>query len=137
MIKYEVMQRLKVFKYKDRFEITEGCTIDDPEPKIIVSFDTLIDAMAFFFDSDNNIKTFISKYKSDTGNIYIVTEYMIQENEYDKDGENISNYIKIWHTTRMNIFVKDEKYNEVAIFFSYKDAENFMNHDERELRMEF
>ena len=137
MIKYEVIKRSKEFRYEDQSEIVEGCTATDPEPEIIESFDTLIDAMAFFFDSDNNIKTFISKYKSDTGNIYIVTEYMIQENEYDKDGENISNYIKIWHTTKMNIFVKDEKYNEVAIFFSYKVAENFMNHDVRKLRMEF
>ena len=105
--------------------------------EIVESFDTLIDAMAFYFSPVNDIKTSISTYRSNTGTVYVVVEYVIQENEYDSDGNNITKYIKDWYTTQMNIFIKDEKYNEVAIFFSYKDAENFMNHDERELRMEF
>lgn len=137
MVKYEVIKRSKEFRYKDRFEIVEGCTVTDPEPEIIESFDTLVDAMAFFFTSTEDIITSISKYKSNTDTIYVVTEYVIQENEYDSDGENISNYIKIWYITKMFIFIKDEHFDEVAIFHSYKDAENFMNHDERELRMEF
>ena len=129
MIKYEVIKRSKEFRYKDRSEIVEGCTVTDPEPEIIESFDTLVDAMAFYFSSVNDIKTSILKYRSNTGTVYVVVEYVIQENEYDSDGNNITKYIKDWYTTRMNIFVKDEKYDEVAIFFSYKDAENFMNHD--------
>ncbi len=137
MIKYEVIKRSKEFRYEDRSEIVEGCTVTDPEPEIIESFDTLVDAMAFYFSSVNDIKTSILKYRSNTGTIYVVVEYVIQENEYDSDGNNITKYIKDWYTTRMNIFVKDEKYNEVAIFFAYKDAEKFINHDERELRMEF
>lgn len=137
MIKYEVIKRSKEFRYEDRSEIVTGCTVTDPEPEIIESFDTLIDAMAFYFSPANDIKTSISKYRSNTGPIYVVVEYVIQENEYDSDGNNITKYIKDWYTTQMNIFVKDEKYDEVAIFFAYKDAEKFMNHDERELRMEF
>ena len=137
MIKYEVIKRSKEFRYEDRSEIVTGCTVTDPEPEIIESFDTLIDAMAFYFSPANDIKTSISQYRSNTGTVYVVVEYVIQENEYDSDGNNITKYIKDWYTTQMNIFVKDEKYNEVAIFFAYKDAEKFMNHDERELRMEF
>ena len=137
MIKYEVIKRSKEFRYKDRSEIVTGCTVTDPEPEIIESFDTLIDAMAFYFSPVNDIKTSVSKYRSNTGTVYVVVEYVIQENEYDSDGNNITKYIKDWHTTQMNIFVKDEKYDEVAIFFAYKDAEKFINHDERELRMEF
>lgn len=137
MIKYEVIKRSKEFRYEDRSEIVTGCTVTDPEPEIVESFDTLIDAMAFYFSPVNDIKTSVSKYRSNTGTVYVVVEYVIQENEYDSDGNNITKYIKDWHTTQMNIFVKDEKYDEVAIFFAYKDAEKFINHDERELRMEF
>lgn len=137
MIKYEVIKRSKEFRYEDRSEIVTGCTVTDPEPEIVESFDTLVDAMAFYFSPVNDIKTSISKYRSNTGTIYVVVEYVIQENEYDSDGNNITKYIKDWYTTQMNIFVKDEKYDEVAIFFAYKDAEKFINHDERELRMEF
>lgn len=137
MIKYEVIKRSKEFRYEDRSEIVTGCTVTDPEPEIVESFDTLIDAMAFYFSPVNDIKTSISKYRSNTGTVYVVVEYVIQENEYDSDGNNITKYIKDWYTTQMNIFVKDEKYDEVAIFFAYKDAEKFINHDERELRMEF
>lgn len=137
MIKYEVIKRSKEFRYEDRAEIVTGCTVADPEPEIVESFDTLVDAMAFYFSPVNDIKTSVSKYRSNTGTVYVVVEYVIQEKEYDSDGNNITKYIKDWYTTQMNIFVKDEKYDEVAIFFAYKDAEKFMNHDERELRMEF
>lgn len=137
MIKYEVIKRSKEFRYEDRSEIVTGCTVTDPEPEIVESFDTLVDAMAFYFSPVNDIKTSVSKYRSNTGTVYVVIEYVIQENEYDSDGNNITKYIKDWYTTQMNIFVKDEKYDEVAIFFAYKDAEKFINHDERELRMEF
>ena len=137
MIKYEVIKRSKEFRYEDRSEIVTGCTVTDPEPEIVESFDTLVDAMAFYFSPVNDIKTSVSKYRSNTGTVYVVVEYVIQENEYDSDGNNITKYIKDWYTTQMNIFVKDEKYDEVAIFFAYKDAEKFINHDERELRMEF
>jgi len=137
MIKYEVIKRSKEFRYEDRSEIVTGCTVTDPEPEIVESFDTLIDAMEFYFSPVNDIKTSISIYKSSTGTVYVVVEYVIQENEYDSDGNNITKYIKDWYTTQMNIFVKDEKSDEVAIFFAYKDAEKFMNHDERELRIEF
>lgn len=137
MIKYEVIKRSKEFRYEDRSEIVTGCTVIDPEPEIVESFDTLVDAMAFYFSPVNDIKTSVSKYRSNTGTVYVVVEYVIQENEYDSDGNNITKYIKDWYTTQMNIFVKDEKYDEVAIFFAYKDAEKFINHDERELRMEF
>ena len=137
MIKYDVIKRSKEFRYEDRSEIVTGCTVTDPEPEIVESFDTLVDAMAFYFSPVNDIKTSVSKYRSNTGTVYVVVEYVIQENEYDSDGNNITKYIKDWYTTQMNIFVKDEKYDEVAIFFAYKDAEKFINHDERELRMEF
>lgn len=137
MIKYEVIKRSKEFRYEDRSEIVTGCTVTDPEPETVESFDTLVDAMAFYFSPVNDIKTSVSKYRGNTGTVYVVVEYVIQENEYDSDGNNITKYIKDWYTTQMNIFVKDEKYDEVAIFFAYKDAEKFINHDERELRMEF
>lgn len=137
MIKYEVIKRSKEFRYEDRSEIVTGCTVTDPEPEIVESFDTLVDAMAFYFSPVNDIKTSVSKYRSNTRTVYVVVEYVIQENEYDSDGNKITKYIKDWYTTQMNIFVKDEKYDEVAIFFAYKDAEKFINHDERELRMEF
>lgn len=137
MIKYEVIKRSKEFRYEDRSEIVTGCTVTDPEPEIVESFDTLVDAMAFYFSPVNDIKTSVSKYRSNTGTVYVVVEYVIQENEYDSDGNKITKYIKDWYITQMNIFVKDEKYDEVAIFFAYKDAEKFINHDERELRMEF
>lgn len=137
MIKYEVIKRSKEFRYEDRSEIVTGCTVTDPEPEIVESFDTLVDAMAFYFSPVNDIKTSVSKYRSNTGTVYVVVEYVIQENEYDSDGNNITKYIKDWYTTQMNIFVKDEKYDEVAIFFAYKDAERFINHGGRKLRMEF
>jgi len=90
MIKYEVIKRSKEFRYEDRSEIVTGCTVTDPEPEIVESFDTLIDAMEFYFSPVNDIKTSISIYKSSTGTVYVVVEYVIQENEYDSDGNNIT-----------------------------------------------
>lgn len=137
MKKFSVIKRSKEFKYKDCLEIAPGCTVDDPDPEIIRSFDTLIDAMIFIFGEGINISTSISKYKSNTGTMFVVTEYVIQEREYDLDGNDITDTINDFYTTQMNIYIKNENFNEVAIFHSYKDAENFINHDDRELRMEF
>ena len=80
--------------------------------------------------------TKICELHSSIGKIYEVTEYVLQENEYDEDGE-VEEYGDIWEESIINIDVVDEKYDTIKSFNSYRDAEEFIMNDNRELCMSF
>lgn len=88
MKKYEIKQNTREISYKKRAEIKSGCTLeqDNQEPVIIKTFDNKEEALQAL----KEYKTDIRELRSSTGTYYDVTEYYVEENEYDEDGEWIN-----------------------------------------------
>lgn len=131
MIKYEIIKAQKEIAYKNRKSIKQGCTLDGYGTQLVNSFGSLKDAKAAF-------KTL----KSDiwhNGNIYIITEYAIQCNEYDTDGIFITGG-DILEISEMKIdVVNSETFETMASFDNMVDAENFYddNIDDTEMYLSF
>lgn len=68
--------------------------------------------------------------------MYEVTEYIIQEVEVDEDGD-VEDWGDVWDFSEFKIEVKDEKYNTVATFGSFREAEKFVNDSDEELKIIF
>lgn len=81
MVKYELRKNIREIRFKDRNEIKTGCTLqqDNQEPEIIKSFDKKEDALKEQASYQSEIYPF--------GSYFSVTEYYVEENEYDEDGE--------------------------------------------------
>lgn len=83
MTKYEIKKATREFKgYKNRHKIREGCTVvaeGDIFDEIVKSFDSKDEAL-------NALKAYTSTIDI-SGDLYEVTEYYVEENEYDEDGE--------------------------------------------------
>ena len=90
MVRYEIIKNTREISYKKRSEIKEGCTLNqrDQEPEIIKAFDKKEDAL-------NELKSYksdISKFNGVAGLYYLVTEYYVEKNEYDEDGEFVEDF---------------------------------------------
>lgn len=85
MIKYEIMINWARFDYLDRLKIEPGCTISRfiLEPEVVESFYNIEEAAFAFNKYETSIKTV------GTGKLifYSVTEYYLQRNIYDKNGD--------------------------------------------------
>lgn len=115
MKKYEIMKNSAEFNWKHRKKITTGCTMDDVEPEKIGEFEELEEA-------EEELKKHKTEI-SESGGLFSVTEYMIQENEYDEDGEWISGG-DVWAFSKMEICVVDrETRNLIAVTANYEEAE--------------
>lgn len=115
MKKYEIMKNSAEFNWKHRKEITTGCTMDDVEPEKIGEFEKLEEA-------EEELKKHKTEI-SESGGLFSVTEYMIQENEYGEDGEWISGG-DVWAFSKMEICVVDrETRNLIAVTANYEEAE--------------
>ena len=93
MKKFELTKKTVEISYKNRKEIQPGCADADTDPELLQSFDSLEDA-----------KAALKKYKTDIKEMsgyYLVTEYSVEENEYDVDGEFLSG-TKIWCYSEMD-----------------------------------
>ena len=120
MKKYDLKKIEMEVSYKNRSIIKEGCTcgadFDGSDWEVIEQFE----------DKEKAIEE-INKYKteiSESGNTFRVTEYSLEENEYDEDGELIEGGNTWWYS-KMEIKVIDNTTNEtVGIFDNYADAEN-------------
>ena len=82
MKKYEIIENTREVKHAE--DIKEGCTLDqqDQEPVVLESYDTLDEAKEM-------LKTYDS-FAKDMSGYWLVTEYYIEENDYDEDGEWVS-----------------------------------------------
>ncbi|WP_075679120.1 helix-turn-helix domain-containing protein [Roseburia sp. 831b] len=93
MKKFELIKKTVEISYKNRKEIQPGCAEADTDPELLQSFDSLKDA-----------KAALKKYKTDIKKMsgyYLVTEYSVEENEYDEDGEFVSG-TDIWCYSEMD-----------------------------------
>lgn len=96
MKKYELRKNMREITEKD--SIAEGCTLlqRDQEPEIIKTFVDIDEALIAL----KEYETDITKFGSSGGVFFKVTEYYIEENEYDDDGEWISGG-DIWKFSKM------------------------------------
>lgn len=127
MKKYDLVKRTAKFNYKNRKEIKEGCTAFDPSPEYIKTFDTLEEAKKELA----KYQTSISKFKT-AMTFYEVTEYVIEENEfeYDEDEEKLvqTGFIDTLETTSMEIEVVEiPSYETIGVYSSLEEAEEAAN----------
>ena len=130
MKKFEIVMRRAEISWKNRKSIKEGCTTDG-EPELIKSFDTLEEAK----EELRKFQTSIRKLSNGSLSYFEIEEYMVEENDYDEDGEWESGG-DIWEITKMHIEVNEKpSYETVATFDNYAEAENYINKyaGEREL----
>lgn len=105
MIKYELKRNEREVKYKDRKEIEPGCTLAqaDQEPEVIKEFTDKEEALEALKDYQSEVV----KYEGVCGSIYKVTEYYVEENEYDEDGEFVEGG-DVWDYSTMDFDPTDE-----------------------------
>ena len=85
MKKYEIMKSYREISYKNRDEIREGCTMEqaDQEPEMMESFDSLEAAR----EALKKYQSEVEELRGGAGTFFGVTEYYIQNAEYDEDGD--------------------------------------------------
>jgi hypothetical protein len=130
MKKFEIVMRRAEISWKNRKSIKEGCTTEG-EPELIKSFDTLEEAK----EELRKFQTSIRKLSNGSLSYFEIEEYMVEENDYDEDGEWESGG-DLWEITKMHIEVNEKpSYETVATFDNYAEAENYINKyaGEREL----
>lgn len=119
MIKYALEQRTREIYRKDRMDIKEGCTSEE-DMEIIESFETLKEALKEL----RKYKTDITYFNSVVP-FYFVTEYCVEEIEYNEDDEEESpvEFGGIYEYSKMEIEVIDfETKDVIEICDSYADA---------------
>ena len=84
--------------YKNRDEIHEGCTLEqmNMEPEILQSFDNKDEAITTL----TQYQTSIVELNGGFGKYYSITEYYVEENEYNEDGEWTSGG-DVWKFSKM------------------------------------
>ena len=83
MKKYEIVMKRAEISWKNRKSVKEGCTMDCQEPEVIKSFETLEEAKEEF----KKYQTSIRELSNHGMTYFLIEEYMVEENEYDEDGE--------------------------------------------------
>lgn len=124
-MKYEIRKNTREISYKKRAEIKEGCTLDqfDQEPEIIKTFDDKDEALIEL----KSYKSDIRKLSGGAGSYYLITEYYVEENEYDEDGEWVSGG-DVWAFSEMKIeLVEKPSYETLGVYADMESAENALN----------
>ncbi len=123
MKKYEIVERVMKFGYKEKKEIKKDCTSFCEDEKLVKSFDTLDEAKLEF----KKYKTEVHTYSGACETTYVVTEYAIQENSYDEDGE-FEAFCDTWEVSEMKIeLVEVPSYETIGTFDNLEDAEEAYN----------
>lgn len=97
---YELKKNTREISYEKKKDIKKGCTLEqnDQNPQIIEPFEDKEQALKIL----KSYKSDICKMSGGAGSYYLVTEYYVEENEYDEDGEWISGG-NIWGFSEMPV----------------------------------
>ena len=133
-IRFDVKRNTIEISCKDRMDIKPGCALDsiDSDPEIMESFDTKEAAI----EALKKYSTDISTFSSPKGQVFAITEYYIEENEYDEDGDPIT-CNGVWEESKMEIILEDENGNIIDAFDNYADAEAAYNKYDDECKIRF
>lgn len=121
MKKYEINSREIEVPFKDRFKIKQDITFDYDSvgSENVASFATLEEAR----EALKEYKSTVYQYPR----LFLVTEYVIEEYEYDEDGDG--EYKDTWATSEMVFAVVDNNsFDKVATFDNLKDAYDYWNY---------
>lgn len=122
MKKYEVKENTIEVNYKNRKNIKAGVSLEseNQEPITIASCETLEEAQ----EELKKLKTDIKENHYNT-TFYTVTEYYIEENEYDEDGDWVTGG-DIYDFSEMNIDVVEcETRKHLGTFHDFESALKF------------
>lgn len=122
MKKFEAINSTYEVGYKDRKKIKPGACLDMevPDPVTVARYDTLEEAQAKLKEFKTDIKE--NHYN---GTYYNVTEYYIEENEYDEDGDWLTGG-DIYDFSEMNINVVEcETRKDLGTFHDFESALKF------------
>lgn len=132
MKRFEIRKESVEINYKNRFDIKEGITLQDVDcvhnPELIETFETLEKAR----EALKKYKTSIRTFKATLGTIFLVTEYYIEENVYDEDGEWIEGGDVFDFTPMIIKVVRESDSTEITRFDNMADAEKFINNYDEE-----
>lgn len=121
MKKYEINSRGIEVPFKDRFKIKQDITFDYDSvgSENVASFATLEEAR----EALKEYKSTVYQYP----HLFLVTEYVIEEYEYDEDGDG--EYKDTWATSEMVFDVVDNNsFDKVATFDNLKDAYDYWDY---------
>lgn len=120
---YELRRRTEEISWKDRKQISKGCTAADPEPDTIKRFNTKKEAL----EALKAYTTTIRELKNAVGVYYAVEEYCVEENEYNEEDEWVDGG-NIWAWSEMKIeIVEKPTYDTLAVCSTYAEAESVLN----------
>lgn len=110
MKKFEIVQNYREINWRNKEEIEEGCTTkqDNQQAKVLESFDNKDEALQELW----KYRTDITEYSGSAGTYYAITEYYVEENVYNEDGEWVEGG-DIWEYSKMPNLEK--KYAETRI----------------------
>lgn len=121
-MRYKIYKSEAEFTYKDRFEIKGSCTLDkNAEVEEVAEF-----------GSPEAAQEALSKYKSNVEEVKGWTEFVYEVKEYYLLDEEL---FQILDFSEMSIPVKDEDGVIINYFDNFYEAEKFVNHDDRELKI--
>ena len=83
------------------------------------------DAKEAAIEALKKYSTDISEFSS-CGTVFNVTEYYVEENEYDEDGDVVI-CNGVWEESKMEILLVDNDGNTIEIFDNYADVEAAYN----------
>lgn len=121
-MRYKIYKSEAEFTYKDRFEIECSCTLNkDARVEEVTEFDSIEEAQEA-----------LSKYKSSVEEVKGWTEFVYEVKEYYLLDEEL---FQILDFSEMSIPIKDEDGVIINYFDNFYEAEKFVNHDDRELKI--
>lgn len=118
MKKYEINSRKIEVPFKDRFKIKQDITFDYDSvgSENVASFATLEEAR----EALKEYKSTVYQYPR----LFLVTEYVIEEYEYDEEGDG--EYKDTWATSEIVFDIVDNNsFDTVATFDNLKDAHDY------------
>lgn len=121
MKKFEIRKNQIEIEKKNAKNIQAGCSMDQNEtfPTVVKSFDTKEEAL-------EALKSYHTEIR-DLNSYYLVTEFYVEENEYDEDGDWLDGG-DIWAFTDPIIEVSEKpSYNTVGTFNNMAAALDFLS----------
>lgn len=116
--KYDIVQRTKEISYKNRYDIKAGCTYGEDETTI-KSCKQKEEALKELYQNASSIREL-----SNAGGIYFeVTEYVVEENTYNQEGEFVEGGDELAYSDMKIGLVTKPSYQTVSVHDNFKDAE--------------